>query len=191
MADYHAPNTQGVRWTLVSLVEEWSSNITSAITQKEHCVCHYLLSVASRVGDLERQNHDKSCVVGPGEQVADISAYSVLAGYKVQPKRAGNVRAQEDQNEETALVGEFVVEEDAGQDGQGDEGAVGYLHKCSDKCREAEPFDDDGPEVGDTSIGDVTDDSQGEEKVELVVLEGFPDLVRLEVLVLAASLVGS
>lgn len=43
-----------------------------------------------------------------------------------------------------------------------------------------EAFDDDGAEVGDAAVGDVADDAEDEEEVELVVEEGFADLVPFE-----------
>lgn len=85
--------------------------------------------MACRVCDLKRQDHHKGRVVRSGEEVTDVSSHVVSFGDEPQPERAGDVGAEEDQNEETAfVVGEAVVQEDAGQDRDDDEGAVGDLH---------------------------------------------------------------
>lgn len=44
---------------------------------------------------------------------------------------------------------DVFVGEDADEDAEGDDGAVGDLHEGCDEGGEAESFDDDGAEVGD------------------------------------------
>lgn len=64
-----------------------------------------------------------------------------------------------------------------------------YLHQCSHQGRKAKALNNDSTEVGNTTIGNVADDTKNKEHVQLVVFESLKDLVRLEVLVLDTSLV--
>ena len=67
----------------------------------------------------------------------------------------GNAAVEENENEEAAFIHEFVVQVDACQDRQGDESAVRDLHECCHECAEAETFDNDGTEVGYTTVRDI------------------------------------
>jgi hypothetical protein len=50
---------------------------------------------------------------------------------------------------------DVFVGEDADQDAERDDGAVGDLHERCDERREAEAFDDYGAEVGDACGGEM------------------------------------
>ena len=56
---------------------------------------------------------------------------------------------------------------------------------------EPKSLDDQCPKVADTSVGYVANKAKQEEQVQLVVLEGLFDLIRLELLVLNSSLIGT
>ena len=96
--------------------------------------------MASRVRDLQRQNHDEGSVVWPGQEIADVATHFLVNGDEAQPEGTGDVRAEEDEDEEAALVDELVVEVDACQNRYRDEGAVWNLHEGGDERAEAEPF---------------------------------------------------
>lgn len=156
MADDHTPDTQGVCRTLICLVEKWSGDIACAVSQEQHSVCHDLLRMSSRVGYLQGQNHDECRIVGSGQEIADVAAYSLVEGDETKAEGAGNVGAEKYQDKKASFVDEFVVQVDTHQDGQRDEGAVGNLHKCCDERAEAESFDNDGSKVGNAAIRNVS-----------------------------------
>lgn len=54
-----------------------------------------------------------------------------------------------------------------------------HLHRRGDEGGKSKTLDNYCPEVGDPTIGDVANDSEEKEKVELVVSESFSDLVPL------------
>ena len=139
--------------------------------------------MARRVGHLQTQNQHERRIVRPREQIANISAGEIVAVHKAQSERAGDVGAEEEQDEETAFVVEFVVQVDTQQDADGNQRAVGDLHEGGDEGGEAEAFDDDGAEVADAAVGDVAHAAEHEEEVEFDVEEGFFDLVALSLYV--------
>jgi hypothetical protein len=65
----------------------------------------------------------------------------VLLGDKAKTEGTSNVGAKKDEDEKAATVVETIVEQDACQNGEGDEGAVRNLHQSRDKCAEAETLD--------------------------------------------------
>lgn len=69
------------------------------------------------------------------------------------------------------------------------DGGPSYLHQCCDQGRESKALNDDGTKVGDTAIGNVADNTENEEHIQLVVFECLKNLVGLEVLVLDTGLV--
>lgn len=81
--------------------------------------------MSGHVGYLQGQNHNECRIVGSGQEVADVAAYSLVEGDETKAKGAGDVGAEKYQDEKASFVDEFVVQVDTGQDGQGDEGAVG------------------------------------------------------------------
>jgi hypothetical protein len=108
-----------------------------------------------RIRDLQGQDHDESRIVWTSQEVADVAADLLIERDEAQTEGAGDVRAQEDEDEEAAFIHEFVVQVDAGQDRNGDEGAIGNLHECRHERTEAETFDDNGAKIGNAAVRDV------------------------------------
>ncbi len=96
-----------------------------------------------------------------------------------QTKGARNVRTEEEQDEETALVFVSVVEVDAEEDADGDQSAVWDLHQGRDERGETEAFYNQRPKITDTAVWNIADAAKDEEEVELDVHEGFFDLIAL------------
>ena len=80
-----------------------------------------------------------------------------------------------------------VVRKDAGQDGDCNDGAVGYLHECCNQGGKSKALNDKSAKVGNASIGDVADHSEEEKEVGFDIREGFADLVPFEMLRLKLS----
>jgi len=175
----HAPNAQLVPRGLVGLVEERPRDVAGTIPQEQNGVGDDLFGVARGVCDLQGQNHDERGVVRPREQITKIPPDVVLLVDEAEAKRTGDVGAEKDQNEEASPVGESIIQEDAGQDGQDDEAAVRDLHQRGDQGGKAEAFDDQRAEIRDPPVGHVAHHAEGEEEVEFDVGEGFFDLIRL------------
>ena len=180
MAHDHAPDAEGVRGRLGGLVEKGARDVAGAVAEEEDGVGDDLLGVAGRVGDLQGQDHHEGGVIGPRQEVADVPAHVVAGVHEAQAERPRDVGAEEDEDEEAALVGEAVVQQDAGEDGEGDEGPVGDLHQGRDQRGEAEALDDQGAEVGYAAVGDVAYYPEEEEEVQFYVEEGFANLVGLK-----------
>lgn len=105
----HTPYSQRIIWTLVRLVKEGASNISSTITKEQHSVRDNFLGMPRCVCGLEREDEDESCVVGPCKKVTDIAANPMRLSDEVKPKRAGDVGTEENQDEGAAAVFETVV----------------------------------------------------------------------------------
>lgn len=131
---------------------------------------------------MQTQYQDKGGIVRTGEIVADQPAGFVIHAEKSQSKGSGDVGEQEDDDEEASLVGETIVEEDAGEDADGDENPIRnlleqsisalnstalnqiqkrkpHLHQSRNECGEPKPFDNDGAEIADPSIRDIPNDA--------------------------------
>lgn len=83
----------------------------------------------------------------------------------------------------------IVVQEYTNENRDRYQDTVWKLHEGCDECAEPEAFDDDGPEIGDSTVRDVAHDTEQEEAVDFRIFERFDDLVTLEMLVLHTSLV--
>lgn len=109
----------------------------------------------SRIRYLQGQYHDKSRIVWTSQEVANVAADLLVERDEAQTEGAGNVGAEEDEDEDAPFIHKFVVQVDAGQDRNGDEGAIGNLHECRHERTEAETFDDNGAKIGNAAVWDV------------------------------------
>ena len=162
-----------------------------------------------RVGSRHAQYHDKCSIIRTGEVVPYQSACFVTRLEKGEHERSSYVRQQPQKDEDAprllAVAGDIVVQEDAGQDRDGDYEAVWDLQEGGGKAGEAEALDDEGAEVADSAlernvsnvcsyrdrrayVGDVANNTEDEEKIGFVVGENLFQLVCLEVLVLYSRL---
>ena len=109
MADDHGPDAQFVGGGLVGFVEEGACDVAGAVAEEEDGVGDDFLGVAGCVGDLKGEDQYEFGVVGSCQEVADVANDFVVGGDKVETKCAGDVGAEEDEDEEAAAVGETVV----------------------------------------------------------------------------------
>jgi hypothetical protein len=99
----------------------------------------------------------------------------MLERNETEPKSASQIWNQKDKDENASPVLEPIIQVYARQNGQGDEYTVGNLrktftlepgqyikrgvtdlHQGCNESGEPKSFDNDGPKVGDTTIGNVT-----------------------------------
>lgn len=80
-----------------------------------------------RIRNLHAEHQHKRRIVRPRQVVAQQAANLAVKRHKPQPKGSHQVGDQEDEDEDAAAVLEAVVEKHAGEDGEGDEDAVGDL----------------------------------------------------------------
>jgi hypothetical protein len=103
--------------------------------------------VTSRIRYLQGQDRDERRVVGASQEVADVAADSVVNRDEPETEGAGDVGAEEEEDEQAAPVYKLVVQVYARQNRNRDEGAVWNLHECRDEGAEAESLYDNRTEV--------------------------------------------